>query len=113
MIIYCLLCNSLVLFVTSCFFHLSSGVEVRFVVKNIGLKWKRSELKVLFCPLSSHLGAAIAGQTFLIFKVGIFATYLFEGCLLWLGLFWGVLFGRWELRNNLNRIAYVPSFIQR
>ena len=89
MIIYCLLCNSLVLFVTACFFHLSSGIEVCFVVKNIGLRRKRSELKFLFCPLSSRLGEAIAGQTFLTFKVEIFVTYLFEGCLVWLGLFFG------------------------
>lgn len=55
-----------------------------FVVKNTGLKRKRSELKFLFCPLSLYLGEAVVVQTFLIFKVEIFATHLLR--VVWFGL---------------------------
>jgi len=86
---------------------------VHFVVKNTGLKRKRSELEFLFCPLSLYLGEAIVVQTFLIFKVEIFATHLLRVFGLAWFVFWGVLFGRWELRNNLNKIAYAQGFVQR
>lgn len=56
---YCPVCNSLVLFGTSCFcfgfFNLHFHIQVHFVVKTIGLKWKRSELKFLFSLQSSSL----------------------------------------------------------
>ena len=89
---------------------------MRFVVKIIGLRSKRLELKLSFSLLPSNREGAILGLSFPIFKVEMFDTWILLGvvcsillCSVW--FFWCLL-GRGQVRNNLTEIPCVRGFVQ-